>query len=141
MKRRRERDTVDEQVAYAGYDLYYLDGRPAGVSLQRFCQQGTRLLLGRFRDPDEAVVKLSVYPVAGLDAPLTRPGHGVRSRRFYSLRLDDLIRFHFFNGTPTEVVFNRKEDDAQVLHWLYAERIRHGKPFWFDLASQVLVES
>jgi hypothetical protein len=140
MRRRRERDAVTEQAAYAGYDLYYLDGRLAGVSLQRFCHHGTRLLLGRYRDPDEAIVKLSLYPISGLEAPLTRPGSGVRTRRFYSLRTGDQIRFHFFTGTPTEIVFNRKEDDPEVLHWLHVERIRAGKPFWFDLGSQVLCE-
>ena len=140
LKRRRERDAATEQAVYAGYDIYYPDGRPVAVGIQRFCQQGTRLLLGRARDPELAVVKLSLYPVAGLEAPLTRPGRGVRSRRFYALRLCDAIRLYFFTGTPTEIIFDHQQDDPEVLRWLHAERIRPGQPFWFDLASQLVFE-
>ena len=138
LHRRRERDAATEQVVYSGYDLCYRDGRPVAVGIERFCRQGTRLLLGRSHDPERAAIKLSVYPVAGLEAPLTRPGQGIRCRRFYALGLCNAIRLHFFTGTPTEIVFDRRHDDPEVLHWLHAERIRPGEPFWFDLASQLV---
>jgi hypothetical protein len=68
------------------------------VSMQGFCQQGTRLLLGRARHIDRALVRITLFPVAELEAALTRLGRGVRCRRFYALRKGDEIRWHFFNG-------------------------------------------
>jgi hypothetical protein len=140
LQRRRERDQAQQRVAFSGYDIYWPDGTPVSVGLRRFCQQGTRLLLGRARDLERALIRISLHPVAGLEAALTRPGPGVRCRRFYALRLHDAIRLHFFTGTPTEVVFNRRKDDPEVLRWLQSDHMRHGEPFWFDLASQLLVE-
>src|SRR5207248_3852488 len=105
---------------------------------RRFCQQGTRLLLGRSADPEQAFVRLTLYPVAGVEAALTRPGAGVRCRRFYALRECDAVRLYFFNGTPTDVLFDLREDDPEVLEWLHAEDLEVAEPFWFDLASQVV---
>ncbi len=138
LRRRRERDEAKQQIVYAGYDIYWPDGRPVSVGLRRFCRHGARLLVGRAGDPDQALIKLSLYPVAGSDAARTRPGPGVRCRRFYALRSEDAIRLHFLVGEPTEVVFELRRDEAAVLQWLQAERIRPSEPFWFDLASQVL---
>jgi hypothetical protein len=138
LQRRRDRDASDQRINYAGYDIYWPDGRPVSVGLERFCQQGTRLLLGRAHDPEMAMIRLWTYPLRGLESPLTKPGPGVRCRRFYALRFRDLIRLHFFTGTPTEIVFDRETDDPEVLRWLHAERIRPEVPFWFDLASQVV---
>ena len=142
LRRRRERDDSSDRVQYSGYDIFWPDGRRVSTGLQRFCQQGSRLLLGRLRDRDSALIKLTLYPIAGLEAALTRPGVGIRCKRFYSLLEGNDIRFHFFTGTPTEAVFDRHEDDAAILRWLHADRVRPGVPFWFDLASQSLeVES
>jgi hypothetical protein len=140
LRRRRERDELSQQIRYAGYDIYWPCGQPVGLGLRRFCQQGTRLLLGRSRDPEEALVRLRLYPVDGLEAPLTRPGPGVRCRRFYALDQRETIQLFFFTGAPTEVHFDRRRDEAAVLDWLQAARIRHGTPFWFDLACEVLRE-
>jgi hypothetical protein len=141
LRRRRERDEAAQQIVYAGYDIVWPSGVPVGVGLSRFCQLGTRLLLGRRRDPEEALVRLRLYPVDGLDAPLTRPGPDVRCRRFYALGQRDSIQLFFFTGTPTEVFFNRRGDDPAVLAWLQSTRIRCGQPFWFDLACEVLHEN
>ncbi len=138
LTRRRERDEEADRVTYSGYDIHWPDGRSVTIGLQRFCQQGTRLLLGRARDLERAMVRVTLYPISGLHADLTRPGGGVRCKRFYSLNEGDDIRFHFFTGTPTEVIFNRRDDDPAVLKWLHAERIREKEPFWFDLGSEIL---
>ncbi len=140
LQRRRERDEATDKVNYSGYDILWPDGRPVGIGLQRFCQQGTRLLLGRARDPEAALIRLWTYPVAGLEAALTKPGPGVRCRRFYLLRHRELLRLHFFTGTPTEVVFSYRDDEPEVLHWIHAEHIQRGVPFWIDLASQMVHE-
>jgi len=116
LQRRQELDQRNNRVVFTGFDICHPDGRPVSVCMHRFCQQGTRL------------------PVAELEAALTRLGRGVRCRRFYALRKGDEIRWHFFNGTPTEMVFHDRLDDPAVLYWLRADHIRPGIPFWFDLA-------
>jgi hypothetical protein len=138
LTRRRERDEEAERVTYSGYDIHWPDGRSVTIGLQRFCQQGTRLLLGRARDIERAMVRVTLYPISGLEADLTRPSSGLRCKRFFSLSQGDDIRFHFFTGTPTEVIFNRRDDDPAVLKWLHAERVREKEPFWFDLGSEIL---
>jgi hypothetical protein len=138
LTRRRERDDANDRIVYSGYDIHWPDGRPVSIGLERFCQQGTRLLLGRARNVQQALIRVTLYPISGLDAEFTRPGQGIRCKRFYSLLEKNEIRFHFFTGTPTEVVFHRHDDDPEVLRWLHAERVRQGHPFWFDLASEIL---
>jgi hypothetical protein len=138
LTRRRERDESADRVTYSGYDIHWPDGRSVTIGLQRFCQQGTRLLLGRARNIERAMVRVTLYPIAGLEAALTRPVSGARCKRFYSLCEGEDIRFHFFTGTPTEVIFNRRDDDPAVLKWLHADQIRQNEPFWFDLGSEIL---
>src|SRR5262249_17784435 len=105
-RRQQSRDDASGNITYSGYDIFWPDGRPVRVGLSRFCQIGSRLLVGRRHEGDTAVVKLTLYPVAGLEAPLTRPGGGVRCRRFYAVRNGDQVRLHFLDGTPTEAVFD-----------------------------------
>ena len=138
LTRRRERDEAADRVTYSGYDIHWPDGRSVTIGLQRFCQQGTRLLLGRARNLEKALVRVTLYPISGLDADLTRPETGTRCKRFYSLSEGDDIRFHFFTGAATEVLFHRRDDDPAVLKWLHADRIRDNEPFWFDLGSEIL---
>jgi hypothetical protein len=127
-------------ITSAEYDIAWPDGSPVRTGLSSFCNIGSRLLLGRRYQGGAALVRLTVYPVAGLKAPLTRPGGGVRCRRLYALRHGDTIRLHFLDGTPTEAVFDAAQDEPPVLRWLQADRIRPGEPFWFDLGSQTLAE-
>jgi hypothetical protein len=141
LTRRRERDEAADKVTYSGYDINWPDGRSVTIGLQRFCQQGTRLLLGRARNLEKAMVRVTLYPISCLEAELTRPASGIRCKRFYSLSDGDDIRFHFFTGTPTEVLFNRRDDDPAVLNWLHADRIRDKEPFWFDLGSEILEQT
>lgn len=128
-------------ITFAGYDIAWPDGRPVQTGLRRFCNVGARLLLGRRSEGETTLVRLTVHPVAGLEAALTRPGGGVRCRRLYAVRRGDNIRLHFLDGTPTEAVFHAAADEPRVLRWLQAERMRPGEPFWFDLASQTLAEN
>ena len=79
LTRRRERDEAADRVTYSGYDIHWPDGRSVTIGLQRFCQQGTRLLLGRARNLEKALVRVTLYPIAGLEAALTRPASGARS--------------------------------------------------------------
>jgi hypothetical protein len=122
------------------YDIAWPDGRPVQTGLSRFCNFGSRLLLGRRYDGRAALVRLTVHPVAGLKAALTRPEGGVRCRRLYALRHADTIRLHLLDGTPTGAVFHTAADEQPVLRWLQAERMRPDEPFWFDLGSQTLAE-
>jgi hypothetical protein len=131
---------VRRGVTSSEYDISWPDGRPVHLGLSRFCNVGSRLLLGRRHGGATALVRVTLQPVAGLEAALPRPGPGVRRRRLYALRRGDTIRLHFLDGTPTEAVFDASRDDPTVLRWLHAERMRPGEPFWFDLASQTLAE-
>jgi hypothetical protein len=139
-QRRPGTEQVRRGVAFSEYDIFWPDGRPVRLGLSRFCKFGARLLLGRRYEGDTALVKVTLHPVAGLEASLTRPGGGVRCRRLYAVRRGDAIRLHFLDGTPTEAVFHAAADEPTVLRWLQAERMQPGEPFWFDLASQTLTE-
>jgi hypothetical protein len=127
-------------TAFAEYDIIWPDGRPVQLGLSRFCNFGSRLLLGRRYEGETALVRLTIHPVAGLEASLTRPGGGVRCRRLYAVRRGDHIRIHFLDGTPTEAEFHATSDEPEVLRWLQADHMQPGEPFWFDLASQTLAE-
>jgi hypothetical protein len=127
-------------ITFSEYDIAWPDGRPVLASLRRFCNFGVRLLLGRQYAGGTALVRLTVHPVAGLAAPLTRPGGGVRCRRLYALRQADTIHLHLLDGTPTVAVFHADTDDPRVLRWLQADRMRPSQPFWFDLGCQTLAE-
>ena len=125
-------------TSFAEYDIVWPDGSPVDVGLRRFCNSGARLILGRRYDGQTALVRLTIHPVAGLQAPLSRGVSGVRWRRFYALRRGDSIRLHFLDGTPTETVFHLADVEPRVLRWLQAERMQPDEPFWFDLSSQTL---
>jgi hypothetical protein len=128
-------------ITFAEYDITWPDGRPVQTGLSRFCNFGARLMLGRGYGGGAALIRLTVHPVAGLEAALTRPRGGVRCRRLYALRQGDAIRLHLLDGTPTAAVFHAVHEEPPVLHWLQADRIQPGEPFWFDLSSQTLAET
>jgi hypothetical protein len=137
-RRQQSRDDTNGNISYSGYDIFWPDGQPVRVGLSRFCQMGSRLLVGRRHEGDIAIVKLTLYPVSGLEAALTRPGGGVRCRRFFALHHADHVRLHFLDGTPTEAVFDPETDERAVLRWLQIHCMRPGEPFWFDLASETV---
>jgi hypothetical protein len=138
-QRRTGTEHVKGGITFVEYDIAWPDGRPVQAGLSRFCNFGSRLLLGRSYTGGTALVRLTLHPVAGLEAALTRLGDGTRCRRLYALRLGDTIRLHFRDGTPTEAVFHF-DDEAPVLRWLQADRMYPGEPFWFDLGCQTLAE-
>jgi hypothetical protein len=137
-QRNPEQDHQDERVRYEGYHICWPDGAAVSVSTRRFCQQGCRLLgLGRhMRDKTEQLVELGLHPVTGLEAPLTRLGPGIRTRRFYIERDSDAGRLFFFNGSPTEVEFDVHQDDARILQWFSLPTMRHRERLWFDLSAK-----
>lgn len=140
-QRKPERDRAEKGISFAGYEILWPDGQPVTLGLERFCSQGTRLLLGRARDLERALLRVTMHPVESLKSALTRPGPGIRCRRFYALREHNEIRFYFFTGDRTEITFDDQDDDPRVLDWLHAKYIHAGAPFWFDLASELLPES
>jgi hypothetical protein len=127
-------------ITSSEYDIFWPDGQPVRLGLSRFCKVGARLLLGRRHEGGAALIRITLHPVARLEAALTRPGHRVRCRRLFALRHGDTIRLHFLDGTPTDAVFDASRDEPIVLRWLHAECMRPGEPFWFDLASQTAEE-
>ncbi len=138
--RNPEQDHQAERIRYEGYHICWPDGAPVGIGLRRFCQQGSRLLgLGRqMRGKSEQLVEVGLHPVYGLEAPLTRLGRGIRTRRFYVEREHDSGRIYFFNGSPTEVEFDVHQDDPRILHWLGLPHLRNREQLWFDLSARSL---
>jgi hypothetical protein len=136
-RRDSDRDRVEDNIAYEGYDFLWPDGRPVAVGLTAFCKHGQRLLaLGRHLAGErERLLDLIVYPLHDGEEPLTRlPGH--RVRRFSIQREGRQGRLYFLNGTPTTVVFDLDGDEAPVLHWIGLPALRDGELQWFDLAAR-----
>ena len=133
-------DGTRERIRYEGYRIFWPDGQPVAAGVDRFCQQGCRLLgLGRWmKDLTEQLVELITYPVDGLDAPLTRTEPGVRCRRFYLERNARRARMFFFNGSPTDIEFDAEEDDPRVVEWLGLSTLEDGERLWFDLSARSL---
>lgn len=142
-RRDPSKDAFTEKRVFEGYQICWPDGEPAGISLERFCQLGCRLLgLGkRMQGKAEQLVEMGVYPLAdGLESPLTPTPPGVRCRRFYLLREKHLARVHFFNGSPTEVCFDTVHDDPCVLEWIGALDLPEGEQRWFDFTARTVEE-
>lgn len=136
-RRNPDSDGQSDRVRYEGYEVYWPDGEPMGVNVGRFCQQGCRLLgLGRrMQGKNEQLVELTIHPLSGLEAPLTRLPPGNRCRRFYLERQDGRGKIYFFNGSPTEMEFDAQDDDPRVLEWLGLRTMGDGEQFWFDLSA------
>lgn len=130
-------DRVEDNIRYEGYRPHWPDGRPAKVGMSAFCKHGQRLLgLGRhLAGARERLVDMIVFPLPDGEAPLTRlPGH--RVRRFWIRREGRQGRLHFFDGTPTTMVFDLDRDEAPVLHWIGLPSLHEGERQWFDLAAR-----
>src|SRR5262249_48051018 len=135
LRSRTETDLGRNRVDCSEYDITWPDGSPVQTDLRRFCRFGSRLLVGRRSEGGTVLVRLTIYPVPGLEAALTRPGRRVRCRRLYTIRSGDTVRFHLIDGTPTEAVFQISLTEARLLRWLQIDRMSPGEPFWLDLAS------
>ena len=137
LRRDSSRDHVEEGISYEGYQFLWPDGRPLTVGLTAFCKHGQRLLgLGRhMAGIRERLVDLILFPLPDGEAALTRlPGH--RVRRFSLCREGRQGRLHFFDGTPTTVVFDLDQDEARILHWIGLPSLCEGERQWFDLAAR-----
>jgi len=137
LRRDSSRDRVEESLSYEGYQFLWPDGRPLTVGLTAFCKHGQRLLgLGRrMAGAGEQLVDLILFPLADNEAALTRL-HGHRVRRFSLRREGRQGRLHFFDGTPTTVVFDLDHDEARILHWIGLPSLSEGEQQWFDLAAR-----
>ncbi len=139
-RRNPDHDGQQERIRYEGYHICWPDGRPVSLGFQRFCQQGSRLLgLGRrMQGKAEQLIEVGYHPVEGLEAPLTRPGPGIRCRRFFLERGDRRGKVFFFNGSPTEMEFDVDQDDRRVVDWLGLQQLQEGERSWFDLSARTL---
>jgi hypothetical protein len=135
-RRDPSRDFQKENIAFAGYQILWPDGRPVAVGLEAFCRQGQQVLGLRrqLADCAERLLCLVQFPLRGPEAPWTRIP-GCRVRRFFLERQGELGRLHFVDGTPTAVVFRLGEDDPRVLQWCGLAELADGERLWFDLAA------
>lgn len=138
-QRNPEHDGQRERIRFEGYKIAWPNGEAVTVGLHKFCQQGSRLILGRrMQAKNEQLVELGVHPVADLEAPLTRLDSGIRTRRFFLIRQAGRAQVFFFNGSPTEVFFDAEQDDPRVLAWLGVDAMKDGDQVWFDLSARSL---
>lgn len=140
-RRDPSRDRTCGGVPIEGYQVLWPDGEPVALGVDAFCRHGQRLLgLGRHLDGHpERLVDLLCFRLAGRDDDLTRlPGH--RVRRFFLQRQGAIGRLHFFDGTPTQAVFEDGRDDPRVLEWLGLPDLSSGQCQWFDLAARAVDE-
>ncbi len=142
LQRNAKHDGESDRVRYEGYRTCWPNGQELSVGVQRFCQQGCRLLLGRkARNGDAHLVELGVHPVDGLEAPLTQVGQGMRCRRFYLDHESGRARMFFFNGSPTDVEFDLERDEPVVIRWLGLDQVKDGDRLWFDLSARSLASA
>ena len=137
-RRDPSKDKRDDRVAYEGYQALWPDGRPVALGLDALCNKGQRLLgLGRkLSGQRERLVDLVRYSLEDENETIHRmPGH--RVRRFFVERQGDLGRLHFFDGTPTTMVFDVHRDETAVLEWLGLLELDDGERHWFDLAARI----
>jgi hypothetical protein len=133
------RDRQKQDVCYEGYQAYWPDGRPIATGLDAFCHHGQRLLgLGRhLAGRTERLVELACIPLSSGEQDMTRlPGR--RVRRFFLVRTGSHGRVHFFDGTPTTVVFDLAIDEPTVLHWIGLATLSDGERQWFDVAARAV---
>ena len=138
-RRDPSRDRLCGDIPIEGYQVMWPDGQPVALNLDAFCRHGQRLFgLGRHVDGHlERLVDLLCFPLTGRDDDLTRlPGH--RVRRFFLQRYGPTARLHYFDGTPTQAVFEDGRDDPRVLDWLGLTHLSPGERQWFDLAARTV---
>lgn len=131
-ERNTSSDEESGRVRYSGYDIYWPDGSPVTLGLNRFCQFGARTLFGR-KGVASSLLNLYLIPIESLESPLPKLPRGVRSRRFYIQRNGEEGRIMLLDGTPTDLVFDRRTDDSRVLHWVGLDRLQDEMKQWYDL--------
>jgi hypothetical protein len=141
-RRDRSKDSISGSIRFEGYEIFWPNGRPAGVGVEAFCHHGQRLLsLGRFLDGrQEHLIQLICFPLSNPESPLNRlPGY--RVRRLYIERQGSLGRIHFLDGTPTTLFLEIGRDEPEVLHWIGLDNLEDGQRQWFDLAASPMPKS
>jgi hypothetical protein len=138
-RRDPSRDRDSGAIRFSGYSIHWPDGQAVQVGLDAFCKHGQRLfgLSRQFGDVDERLVELTCFPLASPGDPLTRI-RGCRIRRFCLKRYGKRGRVHFFDGTPTEIVFEIGRDETRVLEWIGLCSLRPDNEQWFDLGARTL---
>lgn len=116
-KRNENFDTQKENIEYSGFDFFWQDGTPIKTGLDKFCQKGIKLFLGKngLNQPNQ-LLEITVLPINSKDDPL--PKTNCRSRRFYIKRENKKGIIHFMNNTPTDIIFNEEIDEPEVLNWI-----------------------
>lgn len=135
-RRDPSRDREESHVRLEGYEFLWPEGRPLAVGFDAFCKHGQRLLgLSRhLADCQERLLQVMCFPVRSREEDMTRVP-GARVRRFFIERQGRQGRLHFFDGTPTTIVFDLDRDEARVLRWVGLPSLRDGQRQWFDLAA------
>lgn len=130
------KDKLSENIRYEGYQAFWPDGRQVAVGLDALCTHGQRLLgLGKhLAGRDERLIKLLFLPLTGREDNINRiPGY--RVRRFFIERHGQTGRLHFFDGTPTSILFEIGRDEPDILNCMRLPDLEDGEVHWFDIAA------
>lgn len=135
-RRDPSRDRQDSDVRFEGYEFLWPEGRPLAVGFDALCKHGQRLFgLGRhLAGCEERLVNVMCFPLRSREENMTRLP-GARVRRFYLERQGRQGRLHFFDGTPTTILFDLDQDEDRVLYWIGLPWLRDGQRQWLDLAA------
>jgi len=102
---RVRRNASRDHGIYAGYDFFWTNRQPAGVSFDCLCKIGQRAFFGKMPLPEEALVVLHYLPT--WDQP-----KGYRGWRLtHRINESGEGRFHLQDGTETVFLFKPSDDD------------------------------
>jgi hypothetical protein len=135
-KRNENYDAQKENIEYSGFDFLWQNGTPIKTGLDKFCQRGIKLFLGKngLNQPNQ-LLELTVISINSENDPL--PKTNCRSRRFYIKRENEKGIIHFMNGTPTDVIFNEEIDEPEVLNWIgLTPKLKNIA--WFDMVVKTV---
>jgi len=129
-KRNPENDQTENDIVYKGYDILWENYEPANTKIAKFCQVGTRTILGE--NPSDLIL-VTMYFIVREDqhAPKPKLPPGLKCRRMYILKENNVARFYFKNSMPTEMVYT-SEDEQRVKDWVNFDTLAENEKQWFD---------
>lgn len=125
-KRNNSNDGKKENIQYTGYDILWEDFSPVNTKIAKFCTKGIETILG-FNPPEIAKVEMH-FMFCKKEDPKPK---GIRTRRMYLLKENDIIRMHFKNDVETDLIFT-KDDDEKVKTWVNFDNIKENEKQWLN---------
>jgi hypothetical protein len=119
-----KRNPARDHDVYVGYDFYWTDGSPAGVSFDCLCKLGQRAFFGKMPPPLEAQVELHYLPT------WEKPEGYKGWRLTHKIDEQGVGKFLLQDGTETVFLF-KPSDDPRVRDWAGLSAGAGDHPFTF----------